>query len=112
VRDGMAILESRNVDFEFEGEMTPDVALDRSLMERIYPFSRLSGPANVLIMPGLNAATIAPELMHALGNGTVIGPLLTGLSHSAQIVPMSATVSHVVNIAALAAYDAIKAKGA
>ena len=111
VRDAVAILESRNVDFEFEGEMTPDVALDPELMKRIYPFSRLTAPANVLIMPGLNAATIAPELMHKLGNGTVIGPLLTGLSHSAQIVPINATVSNVVYISALAAYDAIMAKG-
>ncbi len=96
-----------DVDFEFDGEMNAEVALDQDLMARVYPFCRLSGPANVLIMPGLNAASIAPQLVHKLGGGTLIGPLLIGLTHPAQIVPMGVTVSDLVNMAALAAHDAI-----
>ena len=107
VRDAVARLEAMDVDFEFDGEMNAEVALDRELMARVYPFCRLSGPANVLIMPGLNAASIAPQLVHKLGGGTFIGPLLIGLTHPAQIVPMGVTVSDLVNMAALAAHDAI-----
>jgi malate dehydrogenase (oxaloacetate-decarboxylating)(NADP+) len=87
--------------------MNAEVALDQDLMARVYPFCRLSGPANVLIMPGLNAASIAPQLAHKLGGGTLIGPLLIGLAHPAQIVPMGVAVSDLVNMAALAAHDAI-----
>ena len=107
VRDAVTLLEARKPPFEFDGEMTPDMALDSALRERVYPFSRLSGPANVLIMPGLNAASIAPSLMEQLGSATVIGPLLVGLEKPAQIVPMNATVSTMVNIAALAAYESV-----
>ncbi len=107
VRDAVARLEAMNVDFEFDGEMNAEVALDQDLMARVYPFCRLSGPANVLIMPGLNAASIAPQLAHKLGGGTLIGPLLIGLAHPAQIVPMGVAVSDLVNMAALAAHDAI-----
>ncbi len=107
VRDAVARLEAMDVDFEFDGEMNAEVALDSDLMARVYPFCRLSGPANVLIMPGLNAASIAPQLVHKLGGGTLIGPLLIGLTHPAQIVPMGVTVSDLVNMAALAAHDAI-----
>jgi malate dehydrogenase (oxaloacetate-decarboxylating)(NADP+) len=110
VRGAMALLDEMQVDFEYDGEMSPSIALDKALMDRVYPFCRLSGPANVLIMPGLNAGTIAPQLLHKLGNATVIGPLLTGLEHSAQIVPIGTTVSNMVNMAALAAYGAIKRK--
>ena len=107
VRDAVARLRAMDVDFEFDGEMNAEVALDQDLMARVYPFCRLSGPANVLIMPGLNAASIAPQLLHTLGGGTLIGPLLIGLTHAAQIVPMGVTVSDLVNMAALAAHDAI-----
>ena len=107
VRDAVARLEAMDVDFEFDGEMNAEVALDQDLMARVYPFCRLSGPANVLIMPGLNAASIAPQLVHKLGGGTLIGPLLIGLTHPAQIVPMGVTVADLVNMAALAAHDAI-----
>ncbi len=106
VRDAVAILEGKTVDFEFDGEMNADVALDFEHMKTVYPFCRLSGPANVLIMPSLNAASISSNLMQQLGGGTVIGPLLTGLTHSAQIVPMGVTVSDMVNMAALAAHGA------
>ncbi len=106
VRAAVAILDRTERDFEYDGEMAPDVALDANLM-KIYPFCRLSGPANILIMPGLHAAAIASKIMQKLGGGTVIGPLLTGLSHPAQITSMDATVSDLVNHAALAAHDAI-----
>ncbi|MFQ5938658.1 MAG: NADP-dependent malic enzyme [Alphaproteobacteria bacterium] len=106
VRDAVAMLDTRRLDFEYDGEMSADVALDADLLE-LYPFCRLSGPANVLIMPALHSANIAAKLLQKLGGGTVIGPLLIGLSKPAQIVQMGATVSEVVNLAALAAHDAI-----
>ena len=106
VRDAVAMLDTRRLDFEYDGEMSADVALDADLLE-LYPFCRLSGPANVLIMPALHSANISAKLLQKLGGGTVIGPLLIGLSKPAQIVQMGATVSEVVNLAALAAHDAI-----
>lgn len=107
VRDALKILDATNVSFEYEGEMNAEVALDYDLQQRVYPFSRLSGPANVLVLPGLNAASISAGLVQQLGGGTVIGPLLLGISKPAQIAPMGATVSDLVNLAALAAHDAI-----
>jgi malate dehydrogenase (oxaloacetate-decarboxylating)(NADP+) len=98
------------IDFEYDGEMSAEVALDRDLMKSMYPFCRLSGPANVLVMPGLHSANITSQVMEKLGGGTVIGPLLVGLSKPAQIVTLGATVGDLVNTAALAAYDAIPAK--
>ena len=106
VVDAVAILDSRQVNFEYDGEMGADVALNAELLD-IYPFCRLSGLANVLIMPGLHSAHISTQLVHELGGVTVIGPLLMGLSKPAQIVPMGATVSDMVNMAALAASDAL-----
>ena len=106
VRAAVAMLDRTERDFEYDGEMAPDVALDPDLMA-VYPFCRLSGPANILIMPGLHAAAIASKIMKELGGGTVIGPLITGLSHPAQIAPMDATVSDLVNHAALAAHDVV-----
>ena len=106
VRDAVAMLDTRRLDFEYDGEMSADVALDAELLE-LYPFCRLSGPANVLIMPALHSANISAKLLQKLGGGTVIGPLLIGLSKPAQISHMGATVSEVVNLAALAAHDAI-----
>jgi len=107
VREAVALLDQRRVDFEFDGEMSADVALDEGLMRRLYPFCRLSGPANILVMPGLYSANIAAKLLPQLGGGTVVGPLLLGLSHPVQIVNMGATVSDLVNLAALSAHDAI-----
>jgi malate dehydrogenase (oxaloacetate-decarboxylating)(NADP+) len=106
VRDALAILDSHQVDFEYDGEMNAEVALDANLMERVYPFCRLSGAANILIMPGLNSASVSSNLMQRLGDARVIGPLLIGLPKPAQIVPMGATVSDMVNMAALAAHEA------
>jgi len=105
IRDAVKLLDRRRVSFEYDGEMGVDVALNPELLE-LYPFCRLSEPANVLIMPGLHSAQIATNLLHELGGGTVIGPMLMGLSKPAQIVPMAATVSDMVNMAALAAHDA------
>lgn len=107
MRDAVAMLDDMNVTFEYEGEMSAEVALNYELQKRVYPFTRLSGPANVLIMPGLNAASTASGLMQMLGGGTVIGPLLLGLEKPAQIAPMGATVSDIVSLAALAAHETI-----
>ena len=111
VRDAVAMLDMMDVDFEYEGEMPPELALDPS--KRVnYPFMRLTGPANVLIMPAIHSAAISTQLVQSLGGATVIGPLLLGLSKSVQIAPLSASVSRVLQMATLAAYeqDAIEAQ--
>jgi len=104
LREAVAILESRNVDFEFDGEMAADVALSREAMA-LYPFCRLSDTANVLIMPAIHSASISTKLLRVVGGSTLIGPLLVGLKRSVQIVPIGANVSELVNVAALAAYN-------
>ncbi len=104
VREAVKILDSRNVDFEYEGDMTADVALVDDLRAKHYPFSRLTGSANVLVMPALQSANISAKLLKVLGGANVIGPSLMGLAKSAQIVPMGSTVSEMVNLAALAAH--------
>ena len=81
----MRILDQRRVDFEYDGEMAADVALNPDLMAA-YPFCRLTGPANVLIMPAFHSAAIATKMLQELGGATVIGPLLVGLDRSVQIV--------------------------
>jgi malate dehydrogenase (oxaloacetate-decarboxylating)(NADP+) len=108
IRNAVALLDGRGADFEYDGEMSADVALDAGLMRRLYPFCRLSGPANILIMPELHSANISAKLLAHLGGGTVIGPLLMGLDRPVQIVNIGATVSDLVNLAALAAHDAIR----
>jgi malate dehydrogenase (oxaloacetate-decarboxylating)(NADP+) len=107
VRDAVTLLDQRNLDFEYDGEMSADVALDMRLMRDRYPFCRLSAPANVLVMPGLNSANIASQLLEQLGGGVHVGPLIMGLAKPAQIVEMGSTVSDLVNLAALAAHEAI-----
>ena len=107
IREAVALLDARGVDFEYDGEMSADVALDAGLMRRLYPFCRLSGAANILVMPELHSANISAKLFAHLGGGTVIGPLLMGLAHPVQIVNIGATVSDLVSLAALAAHDAI-----
>jgi malate dehydrogenase (oxaloacetate-decarboxylating)(NADP+) len=106
IRRAVEILDSKKRDFAYEGELTISVALDPD-MSRIYPFARLNGPANVLIMPDLSSAAISSRLVQKLGGGTVIGPLLVGLSKPAQIARLDATVSDIVTDAVLAAHDAI-----
>ena len=107
VREAVEVLDSRVVDFEYDGEMQANVALDGDLMRQLYPFCRLSGPANVLVMPGLHTANISAKLLQQLGGGHVIGPLLIGMSKPVQIVQLGATVNDLVTVAALAAYDSI-----
>jgi len=107
LREAAAILDKRRVDFEYDGEMSADVALDYTLMKRVYPFSRLSGPANVLIMPGLHSANISAKLLSKMAGGQMIGPLLIGLEKPAQIVSMGSTVNDIVTAAALAAHDSL-----
>ena len=103
IRKAVAVLDSRNVDFEYDGEMSADVALDPELL-KLYPFCRLSGPANVLVMPALHTANIASKLMQKLGGGSVVGPLLMGMSKPAQIVSMGASMNDIVTAAAFASY--------
>ncbi len=105
IREAVAILEQRGVDFEFDGDMSPDVALEPSL-RALYPFCRLSGNANVLVMPGLHSAHIVSRLAPRLGGGSSIGPLLLGMSRAVQLVSMDASVSTIVDMAALAAHQA------
>ena len=104
--DAVKILDGRMVDFEYDGEMSPDVALEPSI-RALYPFCRLTGDANVLVMPGLHSAHINARLMHHLGGGTTIGPLLIGMERPVQIVPMDASVSQIVDVACIAAYQAV-----
>ncbi|MBW4023083.1 MAG: NADP-dependent malic enzyme [Proteobacteria bacterium] len=102
IAEAVRLLESRGVNFEFEGELSPEVALDESLRKR-YPFCRLTGNANVLVMPSLDAAQIATQMVARLGEARVIGPVLTGLDHPVQVVPMDSKVSDLVVFACLAA---------
>ena len=106
-RDAVAVLDRRKLTFEYEGEMTADIALDFDLMQSRYPFSRLSGPANILVMPGLHSANISFKLMQQLGGGSVIGPMILNAEYPFQIIQMSATVNDLVNAAALAAYESL-----
>ncbi|WP_242417010.1 NADP-dependent malic enzyme [Sphingomonas panni] len=102
VRDGVAALDKRQVGFEYEGEMAPDVALNPRQMAN-FPFARLSGPANVLIMPGLQSANISAKLLRELGGDDVIGPMLIGMEKPVQIAPMTSTANELVTLAVLAA---------
>jgi len=105
IREAVAILEQRAVDFEFDGDMSPDVALEPSI-RALYPFCRLTGNANVLVMPGLHSAHITSRLAPRLGGGSAIGPLLLGMQKAVQLVPMDASVSQILDLAALAAHQA------
>mgnify|MGYP000728229300 CR=1 FL=1 len=102
IRDAVALLDADDsVNFEYEGEMAPDVALNPKLMAN-YPFSRLSGPANVLIMPGLQSANLSAKLLRELGGETTIGPLMIGSEKPVQIAPMTAIAPDVLTLAVLA----------
>lgn len=103
-REAVAILDrSEDITFEYEGEMSADVALDEDA-KSLYPFSRLTGPANVLVMPAIHSAAISTKLVETLGEATVIGPMIVGLSKSVQICSLGAPVSEIVTSATLAAY--------
>jgi len=104
VIEAVKILDQRRVDFEYEGDMAADVALNLEVAAA-YPFSRLTGPANVLIMPAFHSAAISTKMLQELGGATVIGPLLVGLDRPVQIVQLGAKDSQLVNMAALAAFN-------
>ncbi len=104
VQGAVKILDQRHVDFEYDGDLAADVALNMELREA-YPFCRLSGPANVLIMPALHSAAISTKMMQELGGATMIGPLLVGLDRPVQIVPLGSNDAQLVNMAAVAAFN-------
>ncbi|RZJ04420.1 MAG: NADP-dependent malic enzyme [Brevundimonas sp.] len=104
VREAIRILDGKGVDFEYEGEMPPELALDPE-QRAAYPFMRLTGHANVLVMPAIHSAAISTKLVQQLGGATVIGPLLVGLEKSVQIVSLGASVSEIITAATFAAYD-------
>ena len=104
IQHAVSILDELGVDFEYEGEMAADVALDPD-HHQLYPFSRLTQPANVLIMPAVHSASIAVRLLKAAGGATVIGPMLVGLEKPVQIARLGASVSDIVNLAGIAAFD-------
>jgi malate dehydrogenase (oxaloacetate-decarboxylating)(NADP+) len=104
VIEAVKILDGKRVDFEYDGEMAADVALNPELVAA-YPFCRLSGPANVLVMPAFHSASISTKMLQELGGATVIGPLLVGLDRPVQIVQLGAKDNQLVNMAALAAYN-------
>lgn len=106
-REAVSLLDSRSVDYEYEGEMSPDAALN-SDMKRHYPFSRLSGPANVLVMPGLQSANISAKLVKELGGGTVLGPFLVGMARPVQIASMTSNASDLLTMAVLASAGVIR----
>ena len=103
VREAIRILDGMDVDFEYEGEMPPELALNPETRAN-YPFMRLTGDANVLVMPAIHSAAISTRLVQSLGAATVIGPLLVGLEKSVQIVPLGASVSEIITAATFAAY--------
>jgi malate dehydrogenase (oxaloacetate-decarboxylating)(NADP+) len=111
LREARDLLEKRKVDFEFEGEMQPDVALNPKF-KTIYPFSKLSAPANILIMPAIHSAAISTKLLKELGGSTLVGPLLIGLNKPIEIATLRSKVSDIFNMAAIAAFssDVIKYK--
>jgi malate dehydrogenase (oxaloacetate-decarboxylating)(NADP+) len=110
LRDAVKLLDTLVTDFEYEGEMGPDVALNHEMQRKYYPFSRLSGPANILVLPGLQSANISAKLLRALGGESVLGPYLMGMELPVQIAPMTASSSDLVTLAVLAAggADAIR----
>ena len=104
VRDAIDLLRKEEVDFDFDGEMQPDVALN-PIYKDIYPFSKIVGNANILIMPALHSAAISTKLMKVFGGGKLIGPLLIGLGSPIEVAPLRATTSEILNLASIAAYS-------
>jgi len=102
IRDAVHILDDEGVDFEYEGEMAPDAALNPTVM-KLYPFSRLSAPANVLVMPGLQSANLSAKLLRELAGASTIGPMMIGMEKPVQIAPMTAIAPDVLTLAVLAA---------
>ena len=105
IKKAVEILKSKNVDFDFDGDMQPDVALNSEYKE-LYPFSSIVGNANILIMPGQHSAAISYKMMKSLGDTKVIGPLLIGLGQPIEIAPLRSSTSEIINLASVAAYSA------
>ncbi len=105
IRDAVSILKEKKVNFKFDGDMQPDVALNEEYKE-LYPFSDIVGNANVLIMPGQHSAAISHKIMKTLGGAKVIGPLLIGLGGAIEIAPLRSSTSDILNLASIAAYSA------
>ena len=104
IRDAVKILKNKSVDFKFDGEMQPDVAMDEEYKE-LYPFSEIVGNANVLIMPAQHSATISLKMMKTLGGAKIIGPFLVGLGQPIEIAPLRSSTSDIINLASVAAYS-------
>ena len=104
IKKAVEILKSKNVDFDFDGDMQPDVALNDEYKE-LYPFSSIVGNANILIMPGQHSAAISYKMMKSLGETKVIGPLLIGLGQPIEIAPLRSSTSEIINLASVAAYS-------
>jgi malate dehydrogenase (oxaloacetate-decarboxylating)(NADP+) len=102
--EAVQILENRGVEFEYDGEMAVDVALDKEKLA-LYPFARITDTANVLIMPAVHSASISTKLLQQMGGASVMGPMLVGLEKSVQIAPLGAKMSEIYNAAVIAAYD-------
>ena len=107
IRGAVALLDERKPNFEYEGDIPPDVALNPAMMAR-YPFCRLSGPANVLVMPGLQSANLSAKLLRELGGDQVIGPMLVGIERPVQIATMASSASDLVTLAVLAAAGVVE----
>ena len=105
IKNAVEILKDKNVDFDFDGDMQPDVALNEEYKE-LYPFSNIVGNANILIMPGQHSAAISYKMMKSLGDTKVIGPLLIGLGQPIEIAPLRSSTSEIINLASVAAYSA------
>ncbi len=105
IKKAVEILKEKNVDFKFDGDMQPDVALNEKYKE-LYPFSEIVGGANILIMPGQHSAAISYKMMRELGGAKVIGPLLIGLGQPVEIAPLRSSTSDILNLASVAAYSA------
>jgi malate dehydrogenase (oxaloacetate-decarboxylating)(NADP+) len=104
IKEAVEILDNKNVRFEYDGEMTADVALNKNKMA-LYPFSRLSDAANILICPGLHSASIATKLLSEMGKCSVVGPILSGFNKVVQVVPMGSSVSEILNLTAIASNE-------
>ena len=104
MRDAVEILKEKKVDFKFDGEMQPDVALNEEYKE-LYPFSKIVGNANILIMPGRHSAAISFKMMKSLSAAKVVGPLLIGLGQPIEIAPLRSSTSDILNLASVAAYS-------
>ena len=105
IRDSVDILKNQKVDFKFDGDMQPDVALSEEYKD-LYPFSEIVGKANVLIMPGQHSAAISQKIMKTLGGAKIIGPLLIGLGRAIEIAPLRSSTSEILDLASVAAYSA------